>query len=72
MIVNSLHDVRDVTSREDQARTRAGNGPQVLAAFRNTALTSIRRMSMKAVEGFEDFSEHRRHAIAVVRRRRTE
>jgi len=43
-IENCLHFVRDVTCREDQARTHAGNAPQVLAACRNTALTLTRRL----------------------------
>jgi predicted transposase YbfD/YdcC len=43
-IENRLHYVRDVTCREDQARTNAGHAPQVLAALRNTALTVIRRL----------------------------
>jgi len=58
-IENCLHYVRDVTCREDQTRTRAGGAPQVLAALRNTALTLIRRLGYKAVEGFEHFAEHR-------------
>jgi predicted transposase YbfD/YdcC len=71
-IENSLHHVRDVACREDQARTRAGNGPQVLAAFRNTAITLLRRLGYKVVEGFEHFAEHRLDAIAAVQGRRTE
>jgi predicted transposase YbfD/YdcC len=49
-IENCLHHVRDVTCREDQARTNAGHAPQVLAALRNTALTVIRRLGFKPVE----------------------
>ena len=67
-----LHYVRDVTCREDQARTHAGHAPQVLAAFRNTALTLIRRLGYKVVEGFEHFAEHRLAAIEAVRGARTE
>jgi hypothetical protein len=44
----------------------------VLAAFRNTAITLLRRMGMKIVEGFEHFAEHREQAIAAIVRRRTE
>ena len=71
-IENTLHDVRDVTCREDQARTNAGNAPQVMAALRNTALTLVRRQGSKPVEGFEYFAENRTEAITMVLRRRTE
>jgi predicted transposase YbfD/YdcC len=71
-IENRLHYVRDVTCREDQARTNAGHAPQVLAALRNTALTVIRRLGFKPVEGFEHFAEHRQEAIDAVMRQRTE
>jgi hypothetical protein len=36
-IENRVHHVRDVTQRENASRIRTGNGPQVMAAFRNTA-----------------------------------
>jgi predicted transposase YbfD/YdcC len=71
-IENRLHYVRDVTCREDQARAHAGHTPQVLAACRNTALTLIRRLGFKVVEGFEHFAEHRLAAVEAVRGRRTE
>jgi predicted transposase YbfD/YdcC len=71
-IENCLHYVRDVSCREDQARAHAGHAPEVLAAFRNTALTLIRRLGYKVVEGLEHFAEHRLAAVEAVRRRRTE
>jgi hypothetical protein len=71
-IENRLHYVRNVTCREDHARTNAGHAPQVLAALRNTALTVIRRPGFKPVEGFEHFAEHRQAAIDAVTRSRTE
>ena len=71
-IENCLHYVRDMTCREDQARANAGHAPQVLAAFRNTALTLIRRLGYKVAEGFEHFAEHRLAAVEAVRCRRTE
>ena len=67
-----LHHVRDVSCREDQARTHVGNAPQVLAACRNTALTLLRRMGLKIVERFEHSAEHRSEASATVIQRRTE
>jgi predicted transposase YbfD/YdcC len=71
-IENRLHYVRDVTCREDQTRTNAGHAPQVLAALRNTALTIVRRLGFKPVEGFEHFAEHRQGAIDAVTQPRTE
>ena len=71
-IENKLHYVRDVTYREDQARSNARNAPQVLAALRNTALTLVRRLGFKPVEGFEHFAEHRHQAIQAARGWRTE
>lgn len=71
-IENCLHYVRDVTYREDQARSNAGNAPQALAALRNTALTMLRRLGFRPVEGLEHFAEHRQQAIDVIFGRRTE
>ena len=41
-IENCLHWVRDVTEGEDHSSVRTGNGPQVMAALRNTAINIIR------------------------------
>ena len=41
-IENRLHWVRDVTEGEDHSTIRTGNGPQVMAALRNTAINIIR------------------------------
>jgi len=71
-IENKLHYVRDVSCREDRSRTNAGPAPQVLAAVRNTALTLLRRLGFKPVEGFEHFAESREAAIDVVFGKRTE
>jgi predicted transposase YbfD/YdcC len=71
-IENKLHYVRDVSCREDQSRTNTGHAPQVLAAVRNTALTLLRRLGFKPVEGFEHFAEYRQAAIDVVFGKRTE
>lgn len=71
-IENCLHYVRDVTYREDQGRTNAGHAPQALAALRNTALTMLRRLGFKPVEGIEHFAEHRQDAINAIFGRRTE
>jgi predicted transposase YbfD/YdcC len=71
-IENRLHYVRDVTYREDQGRTNAGHAPQALAALRNTALTMLRRLGFRPVEGLEHFAEHRQEAIDAIYGRRTE
>lgn len=41
-IENRLHRVRDVTLGEDASRVRTGRGPQVLAAIRNTVISTLR------------------------------
>jgi predicted transposase YbfD/YdcC len=43
-IENAVHHVRDVTQGEDYSSVRAGSGPQVMAALRNTAL-NLNRLS---------------------------
>ena len=42
-IENKVHWVRDVTFDEDRSQVRGGSLPQVMAAFRNTALSLIRQ-----------------------------
>lgn len=41
-IENRAHWVRDVTFDEDRSRVRTGNGPQVMATLRNTAISMLR------------------------------
>ena len=41
-IENSVHHIRDVTFDEDRSQVRTGNGPQVLATFRNTIISLFR------------------------------
>jgi predicted transposase YbfD/YdcC len=38
LIENQIHNVRDVTFREDLHQARTGNGPAVMATLRNTAI----------------------------------
>jgi predicted transposase YbfD/YdcC len=42
-IENRLHWVRDVTFDEDRSQVRCGSIPQIMAAFRNTAIGLMRR-----------------------------
>jgi hypothetical protein len=55
-IENRVHHVRDVTQREDLSRIRTGNGPQVMAALRNTA-TNLARLN-----GYADIATAQRAA----------
>lgn len=41
-VENRLHWVRDVTFDEDRSQVRAGRAPQVMAAFRNVAISLLR------------------------------
>lgn len=41
-IENRLHWVRDVTYGEDSSRVRTGTAPQVMAGFRNLAISALR------------------------------
>jgi predicted transposase YbfD/YdcC len=41
-IENKIHWVRDVTYDEDRSQIRTGNGPQVMAALRNAAISALR------------------------------
>jgi predicted transposase YbfD/YdcC len=54
-IENSSHYVRDVTFGEDRSRLRSGQGPQIMAAFRNLAITLLHR------QGFSQIAATRRH-----------
>jgi predicted transposase YbfD/YdcC len=56
-IENSLHWVRDVTEGEDHSTIRTRNGPQVMAALRNTAINIIRlRGGTNIAAAHRDFS----------------
>lgn len=56
-IENGLHWVRDVVFREDASRYRTDHGPQVMAAFRNTVLSLLRRWGWSsATEGIRHFT----------------
>jgi predicted transposase YbfD/YdcC len=48
-IENRSHWVRDVTFGEDHSQVRSGNIPQVMAAFRNTAIGLIRWLGHKNI-----------------------
>ncbi len=53
--IESCHWLRDMTFGEDRSRLRSGPAPQIMAAFRNLALTLIRRA------GTPEIAAYRRH-----------
>ena len=64
--------VRSGAGVPDHTRTNAGAAPQALAALCNTALTVLRRLGFRPVEGFEHFAGNRQAAIDAVSGKRTE
>ena len=54
-IENRLHWVRDVTYTEDHSQVRVGNGPQVMATLRNTAISVLR------LDGHDNIAKALRH-----------
>lgn len=54
-IENRLHWVRDVTYAEDHSQVRTGNGPQVMATLRNTAISVLR------LDGHDNIAKALRH-----------
>jgi predicted transposase YbfD/YdcC len=54
-IENRLHWVRDVTYDEDRSQVRTGNGPQVMATLRSTAISLLR------LAGVENIAQGLRH-----------
>jgi hypothetical protein len=48
-IENGLHDVKDVTMGEDKSTIHCDNGPKVMAALRNTALSLLRHAGFSTI-----------------------
>jgi len=48
-IENSLHYVKDVTMGEDKSMIHCDNGPKIMAALRNTALSLLRRAGFSTI-----------------------
>ena len=48
-IENRLHYVKDVTMGEDRSTVHADNGPKIMAALRNTALSLLRRAGFSTI-----------------------
>lgn len=66
-IENSSHYVRDVTFGEDRSRLCTGHTPQIMAAFRNLAITLIHRQGSSQIVGTRrHFASHPRSAFALL------
>ena len=64
-IENRLHYVRDVTFGEDASRIRNGAAPQILAAFRNTAISLLRSWGCQNIAAaLRDHAYHPRKLLA--------
>jgi predicted transposase YbfD/YdcC len=64
-IENGLHWRRDVTLGEDQCQVRTGNGPQALAAVRNTVIGVIRQTGQTNVAAaLRSYAGHPHDALA--------
>ena len=48
-IENRLHYVKDVTMREDRSTVHSDNGPKIMAALRNTALSLLRLAGVSTI-----------------------
>jgi predicted transposase YbfD/YdcC len=68
-IENRLHYVRDVTFGEDCSHLRSGDAPQILAAFRNLAITLIHRSGSSDIAASRRaFAYHPRRALKLLLR----
>jgi predicted transposase YbfD/YdcC len=66
-IENRLHWVRDVAFGEDASRIRTGQAPQVMAIFRNVALSFLGLLAYDSpTEGLRHFAWHAAEAIDLV------
>jgi predicted transposase YbfD/YdcC len=66
-IENRSHYVRDVSFQEDRSRLRTDNAPQLLAAFRNLAISLIHRCGSSQISATRrSFSYHPQRALALI------
>jgi predicted transposase YbfD/YdcC len=71
-IENSSHYVRDVTFGEDRSQVRSGRAPQILATFRNLAITLIHRQGSSQIAATRrHFASHPREAFLLLLPRRS-
>lgn len=65
-IENRVHYVRDVTLGEDACRVRTANGPRVLAAVRNTILSTLRlRGVLNIADALRTFAQFPYRAVSL-------
>ncbi len=66
-IENGLHYVKDVTMGEDRSTIHADNGPKIMAAFRNTVVSLLRRAGFSTIAArMRHNSIHPEAALAVL------
>jgi hypothetical protein len=63
-IENGLHYVKDVTMGEDKSPIHMGNGPKIMAALRNTALSLLRRSGCSTIAARMRY--HSTHPLAAL------
>ena len=69
-IENNLHWVRDVDFGEDASRIRTGHAPQVMAAFRNLAISLLGLLGYDSpIEGLRHFAWNPGEAVKLVTHR---
>ncbi|HVB24846.1 MAG TPA: transposase [Ktedonobacteraceae bacterium] len=66
-IENSLHYVKDVTMGEDRSTVHYDNGPKVMAALRNTAVSLLRHAGFSTIAARMRYnSTHPQAALAIL------
>jgi predicted transposase YbfD/YdcC len=66
-IENRSHYVRDVCFQEDHSRLRTGNAPQLVAAFRNLAISLLHRFGSSQISATRRFfAYHPEQALALL------
>ena len=59
---NGLHYVKDVTMGEDRSTVQAENGPKIMAALRNTAISLLRRAGFSTIAARLRYNSGHPHA----------
>ena len=69
-IENRLHWVRDVVCGEDASRIHTGKAPQIMALFRNVAISFLGLLGYDSpIEGLRHFAWHAAEAVKLVTER---
>lgn len=65
--IETVHNIRDVTYREDASRVRTGQSPRLMATLRNTATSIIGLMGWDSVpEANDHYRDHSQHALQAI------